>query len=375
MLDCRIASISDIHFGDRHNDTTDIIRNCERMIFTEGLIKRIDILFFAGDIFDRLLDLDHDNVGEIDHFFSRVCREAKHHNVKVRLLRGTFSHDNDQVERFMTIAEIVDCGVDIKYFNKPDIEYIEDFECHVLYIPDHWTPKTEDTLIEVHELLKSRGLEQVDIAIMHGHMDFQVPQGLKKAMVFHDSAAYEKIVRQVIFIGHEHKHSRKGKVFAQGSPDRLGHGQEDPKGMAYCEIVNNVCTVWFVENTNARIYKSVVITGLELDTAIKHVLTTVKGLPANACVRVVGESKHPLFSNMSELSVKFPTYVWSKKGIEEDDEFNPKQTGTLLNDTEEWIPVHIEKSNVVGLIMDRLKAKALTETDLDYIERQLEELK
>lgn len=375
MKDCRLTTISDIHWGGRTNDTVLILNNGERMLIKDGLIAKSDILFFAGDEFDRKLEFDHENVGDIELWIAAVLREAKLRGTKVRIVRGTGSHDHDQAERFMTIAQVMEIDVDIKYFNKLDIEYIEDFDCHVLYVPDHWTPTTEETLQQVKDLLKARGLEAVDIAVMHGHMDFQVPKEIK-TIPMHDSAEYERLVRHFITIGHVHTHSRQGKIFAQGSFDRLKHGEEEPKGLGYCEIIDNKMTAWFIENKGACIYKTVDCEGLELDDALKHIKSRVKNLPPGSRVRVVAESKHPLFSNMSELSIMFPLFVWSKKGKEEDDEFVHKETGQLLDDgSPEWVPVQIERSNIVDLVMNRLKAKAFSELDLEYMRAQLEELK
>ena len=188
MLPCVIASISDIHLGHRSNPTLNIIAALDKVIFEDRLLEKIDLLILAGDIYERLLDLNHPDIGEIDMWMSRVLRGCHKHKVALRVLRGTRSHDWDQPQRFELFYEMLKLDIDFKYVDTLEIEYMTALDAHVLYVPDNYKHDSSETLEEVRELLRARALDKVDISIMHGMFDYQQPEGIRVAEA-HSSAA------------------------------------------------------------------------------------------------------------------------------------------------------------------------------------------
>ena len=373
MNPLRLACFSDIHLGHRNNSAFDIILALDQLIHTDKLLEKIDLLVFAGDVFDRLLDLGHPNLADIDNWIARLLYACQRHNVVFRVLEGTPSHDRKQSERFVTIHQIINSTVDFKYITTLEIEYHTGFDAYILYIPDEYKPTTDETLADVRELLSSRGLDTVDIAVMHGQFEYQLPVDIK-TIPCHDSHAYQELVNYLILIGHVHTHSRNGKIIAQGSTDRLKHGEEEPKGYVYVEIEpDEKPQVYFIENKLARIYKTFKCYGMELDATLTYLAEKIHDLPGNAAIRVEAEPSHPLFSNMNEVMKMYPTLTWSK--LAKDQEDDTLGVTVQVSEFDDWHPVHISRDNVVSILMDRINIKVSSKEDCDFIQQQLEELK
>lgn len=372
MKDYVIATFSDIHLGHRQNTAISIIENLDQLIFEDKLLERIDMLIFAGDVFERLLDLDYPYLDDIDHWIARVLIGCAQHGVSFRLLKGTHSHDQSQPERFVTLASILDLKyLDFKYFDKLDVERHEASGADILYVPDNLSHDSSETLANVRTLLASRGIDKVDIAVMHGMFDYQQPEGIVIDEC-HNSLAYKELVRTVIFIGHVHTHSRNGIIVAQGSTDRLKHGEEEPKGFVIAEIRNDHADIYFIENKGARIYKTAQVYNLDLIDTLAYLEKYVEPLPGTACIRVEAEPTHPIFTNMEELKKLYPTITWTKLP-KDDSDTDIKEVVFSETELQTWVPISLNKTNIVDTLLNRLSSK-LNEQELASIKGELQEL-
>lgn len=373
MKDCSIVSISDIHLGHRKNDTFEILRCLRKELIESGILAQTDILIIAGDLFDRLLDLENEYIPGIQLLMAALLNACERFDVILLVVEGTPSHDRGQSHMFETMAKAMKSTCELHYVTQLDILYLERYDAQILFVPDVWRPTAQETLSEFKELLKAKGLEQVDLAIMHGQFEYQLPPHVK-SVALHSSEEYQKLVKVHIFIGHDHTHSRFGKITSQGSFDRLVHGEEEPKGFVKADIRNDKATIWFIENKDARIYKTVDCTGLSMEETVQALEAVVKTLRMDSCVRIKAESNHPVFSHMAELSKISATIEWSKKQDSEEIE-KPQVNVSGLTEMDEWAPIHIDANNITKIVMDRLKMKTITPEQLDFIHNQLEELK
>ena len=373
MKDCRIASISDIHLGHRKNDTFEILKALRKYILDPTLLREIDILIIAGDLFDRLLDLENEYLGQIQLFMVALLQACAKHNVVLLVLEGTPGHDRKQSHLLVTLQTALQCPVELHYVTKLDILYLEQFDANVLFIPDAWNT-AQEAQDEFKELLKAKGLSQVDLAIMHGQFEYQLPPHVKSHAI-HNSSEYQKLVKVQTFIGHDHTHSRLGNIVSQGSFDRLVHGEEEPKGFVRADISNNKASIWFIENKDARTYNTVDCTGMSMAETIEYLTDYVKPLRMDACIRIKAESNHPIFSNMAELSKISATIDWSKKDIREEKTTDSTNVSGVTEIDNEWSPIHIDANNIVKTVMDRLQSRTVTPEQLDYIQSTLEELR
>lgn len=350
----KIASISDIHIGAKRNTAAEIIKNLRTAFPNNAETAELDIIFICGDVFDGLLSLPDDAVTEVDTWIAFLIYVCAKHDILLRILEGTPSHDWKQSERFLTLAKVLQQPVDIEYVKELSIEYIERFDINVLYVPDEWESSTDKTLSQVKAMVRAKGLDKVDYAIMHGSFSYQLPENVKSPK--HDPEEYLNLVRDLIFIGHIHVHSRYKRILAQGSFDRLSHGEEEPKGHLRVTVRDGNHFIKFVENKNAKIFKSIDCSFLSLEDTIDRIDSVVFGLPDNSHVRVIGNSENPIFTNINMLVKRYPLLVWSKlvRDNGEEEHLTVEDSNEIL-----FTPITITCSNIETLLMDRISCPNL----------------
>jgi DNA repair exonuclease SbcCD nuclease subunit len=146
------AVASDIHLGHPNTLTEDILRNLEKAFPTSKETEELDIIFFSGDVFDRLLNFPDNSVSEIESWINVFLRRCKALDIVVRVLEGTPSHDWKQSNVFEKVNNIGKIDCDVKHVKNLSIEHIERFGINVLYVPDEWEPETDDTWKQVKDL-------------------------------------------------------------------------------------------------------------------------------------------------------------------------------------------------------------------------------
>jgi hypothetical protein len=364
----KMAVVSDIHLGHRRNPTAEILKNLRAAFPDDATTAELDIIYLAGDVFDDLLSLPDDEVVWIKVWIVHFLHVCKKHDVMVRVLEGTPSHDWKQSKLFTTLNEVAGIGADLQYVTTLSIEYIQRHDIHVLYVPDEWDT-TENTLSQVKDLLKAKGLTQVDYAIMHGQFDYQLPEHVKAPK--HIAQEYLSLVRYLIFIGHVHVHSRFDRIVAQGSFDRLSHNEEGPKGHVRATVRDvDDMDVQFIENTGAKRFVTVKCTHMELDETLHEIAEAVNGLPDGSHVRVEASAENPILTNMEELIRSWPLLTWTKIARDTEQE-------EAVNEVEEdtpYIPIIITRDNLPSLLLERVARAGVHGNVLDAAVTILEEV-
>lgn len=354
-----MAVVSDIHMGNRRNPAAEIVENLRREFPDTPETGELDVIFLAGDVFDELLQLSHADVDDIDFWIADFLRMCKKRNIAIRVLRGTPSHDWNQPRRFVTLNEAARIEADLKYVSTLSIEYIEHLDIHVLYVPDEWELTTEKTLAQVRSLLKAKGLTKVDYAIMHGQFEYQLPSHVKAPK--HDSAAYLELVSEFVFIGHVHTFSQNDRIVAQGSFDRLCHGEEAPKGhVRFFKYDDGTHRLVFRENTGAKRFDTINCKGLDLEQTLAKIHAAVNSLPDGSYVRLESEVSNPVFTNMDVLTRAYPFLHFSKLPLE-----TVTEQLVLVEAAEVYIPPSITPENVHGTLMSRMQARVVPSRVLD----------
>lgn len=307
-----IVEFSDSHLGHRTTETEHIINNLHRLIPDAPSSGDIDLLFIAGDLFDRLLNLSSPDVYSIHKWVYHLLNVCKKYDIVLRVLEGTPSHDNKQNRLIPEINISGNFGCDVSYFDTLSIEYIERFDIHVLYINDEYHPEPSQTLAEVRLLLARHNLTQVDFAVMHGQFDYQLPNHLLNRIPHHDAQAYLGLVKYLIFIGHIHQHSQYERIIAAGSTDRLQHGEEEDKGIVKATVYQNGdFTAEFIINKNAKIYRTVDVSSQELNTALAHIKTIVDNVPDGSYLRIRANQEDSVVNSLREFRTLYPQINWS----------------------------------------------------------------
>lgn len=370
--------ISDIHLGHPRNKTKEIIANLDTFFdnyTAKSQFVNVKIIFLAGDVFDSLLDLSGDDVHEINLWFGRLMDFCSRYNIKLRVLEGTPSHDWKQSKASETVFSLIEKPFDFRYIDTLHIEHIEDMGIHVLYVPDEWNPSTEETFRQVQKLMETMGLQEVDIACMHGMFRYQAPP-MAKNIPLHDEASYLGIVKHFINIGHVHTFSYYDKIIAEGSFDRLAQGEEEPKGGVLCTVSAKYGNSFqFIENKGAKIFKTIEIRVKDLEKSLAQINKILSKLPHNSYIRIKAAKDHPLYVAFDELKIKFPMYIFSKASLEEDIDANAIAAQVVQLD-EEYIPITINETNIVPLIMEEVKTKYdLPVKKMELLGRLLEDIK
>jgi DNA repair exonuclease SbcCD nuclease subunit len=350
----RVVVFSDIHLGHPNTTTVEILAALNHAFPDNPTFGEIDIIWIAGDVFDRLLHLPDPNVIEIRLWINRFLRLCQKHDVVLRVLEGTPSHDWKQSRLWTHLNELAKIGADVKYIEALTIEWIERFGIHVLYLPDEWNPEADDSWIEIQQLLKSQNLEQVDFTIMHGMFEHQLPPGAH--IPTHDSARYLALTRYFVFVGHIHHHSIHHRILAPGSFDRLAHGEERPKG--HLEVVarkKGNHSIVFVENKLAKLYVTLKCRGTDVQKTLAFLEKRLNVLPPNSFVRIEAVKADPILASIDILKKGFPFIRFSIKVAGHAE----IATQTLIDLRSCYQPIVLTPLNLKGLLLERLEKQGV----------------
>lgn len=358
QCDVCIAFISDIHLAHPRTDTYHIIGNLRKAFPDNAETGKLDILFLAGDVFDRLMNLPQVEVDAIQDWITDLLRTCVKWNIMVRVLEGTPSHDWRQSKQFVNVNNSLGTPADLKYVDTLSIEIIEKHGgLSVLYVPDEWNADASVTWKQVNELMAIHGLESVDVGCMHGSFDYQLPiESVKN----HDSNKYMSIVNHYIGIGHVHIRTEKGgKILAQGSFDRLSMGEESAKGHYRAVISSKGNRHWFVENTGARIYKTLDCRTLSVDETIE-MMVEYENEPDNSNFRLMIARGGAVQHGIKDLRNRFPQF----RIVTHMDELKEQEKQSLVQDKQRTIkPISITPTNISHLVLDRMKKQGRDDSD------------
>lgn len=314
--DIKIAVVSDIHLFHPRTPTTEIINNLDKYLTNDKVFSEIDILFLAGDVFDEQNEFGDIDIANVEYWVARTLCLAQKHQVKIRVLEGTPSHDRGQSKVFVTVNnihkqnDIENWNVDIKYVTKLDIEKIPEWDLNILYVPDEWRNDVKTTLSEVFTLLSENNLKSVDIGIVHGMFDYQCPE-ITKTSKKHSVDEYMKIVDGPIWVGHVHKYSNYKRIFAQGSFDRLAQGEEDDKGYLRCTLFKDLqYEMTFVINENAKTYKTIKCVSGDIEKDLKKIDTVLSKLKDGSFIRIETKPSMAIAQAINTLKTSYPTFKW-----------------------------------------------------------------
>ena len=358
VKELKFAVISDIHLGHRNTPTEHIVKNLNKYLTNSKVLEEVDMLVMAGDVFDDLVTLGSDCSPWIMRWITHTLILCAKHDVVLRVLYGTPSHDRGQSKHFVSQAEkikdMIGHDLDLQYVDALSIEWIERFGINVLYVPDELHHDNADTLVDVKDLMAAKGLEQVDFAFMHGIFAYQAPM-IAKETIKHNEKEYLQLVKGVIFSGHDHSHSRFDRIYSQGSFDRLVHGEEEKKGFlkAYYRSPEDY-EVKFIENKGAKRYVTVVSYGDDLEEELNRIDRQVCNLPDGSFVRIETKKSLPIAQAVGMLKSRWSNLTWSPPLFKEDKEKDTVKD--VLDAPPEYTSIIINPTTIAKLCSDQLKA-------------------
>lgn len=294
---------------------------------------KLDLIIIEGDVYDHDLYLYSPDEALFRPFRKYLLTLAKKYDIVVRVLRGTPDHDWDQSRSFVTDNELMEIHADCKYVDTVEIEYLERFNMHILYIPDEFMPRCEDTWGVVKAALKRHNLDKVDFCVMHGCFPHQLPD-LEGKIQMHDPVAYSDITNYYIVIGHIHQPSQNGKIIGPGSIERLVHGDEGTKGYVRItiDLINRNDKIEFVENKYATPYRTLDMRGMSGDQVRDKVEIALNRYRShdNINLRILASPTDPATAMFKQLQNMYPEAKWRYKSA--DDRKSNSQLVTVLTD-------------------------------------------
>lgn len=190
-------------------------------------LKILDFIVIAGDLFDTKISLNSEHTKYIFSFLRSVMEICIEKNTKLRILKGTESHDNQQLQ---VLNYLVGSNCDIKIISHVEKENL--FEnMKVLYIPEEYMKDKDeyykDYMNDEYDMIFGHGLVD-EVAFCAKKQESEVT--MSKAPIF-QSKKLMSITKGPIFFGHIHKPQNiHDKMFYVGSYSRWVFGEEEPKG-------------------------------------------------------------------------------------------------------------------------------------------------
>ena len=225
-----IATIADIHIGNKaiswkeykYQIKNGIINKLERMAFLDGIV-------ICGDTLHYQISLNSEYANVFQWFASKIVKIAKKKGAFVRFIKGTRSHDLDQLETIRQYEN--DFDVDFKIYNEFGYETIDGE--NYAFIPEEYISVP---IKDYYKELFNKPDRYFDMIFGHGTIEQTqfVEQNSEnidnKAPVFKLKDLY-RVCRGPIIFGHIHTPMTfNNKFYYVGSALRTCHGEEEDKG-------------------------------------------------------------------------------------------------------------------------------------------------
>ena len=248
--------IADIHFGAL---PVERLYN-ELEIFLDFIEKKsLDFIVILGDWFDKKINLNSKDAKYSTVFFERICQICIDNDIKLRIIQGTESHDNSQLEVLEILAK--NKPVDFKVFYEVEEEELfPDF--NVLYVPEEYINSIDEKygkyMNKKFDMIFGHGMiQEVKFAALIQSSETT----MKKAPIFKSKMLCDMCYGP-IFFGHIHtKDIFNDRLYYVGSYSRWKFGEEEDKGFYYVKYENDTkeFEAKFIVNDKAMKYDTIEI--------------------------------------------------------------------------------------------------------------------
>lgn len=254
----RILSLSDIHFG--NNLVPSIVMSDKLIRVVFPYLKDIDLLILSGDITDTELSFDSLESQQVVEFFIKLYRECEKHNVTICLLRGTVSHDRNNLRTLKALHETYGFKNDLHYHETIGVTEIKHLGLRIGFLPDNLPYKTSgDAIAHLKELMFQKGWDYLDYVSFHGYAKHVVPDGMMQSDMIFDIEQFD-FVKRAIASGHVHtpshishtfENSHTVHFFYNGSFERMAHNEEEDKGLVLIKEDGDDTEFTYIKNPYA----------------------------------------------------------------------------------------------------------------------------
>ncbi len=228
-----ILNLADVHFGAM--DPQLQYENLELFLIFLQKFKKIDLIVILGDYFNSQLPLNSQSAISAIQWLNRLYTIAKELGVKkIRIIKGTREHDNDQLEAF---RELEDESGFLKIFNENTYEEtLPGLRC--IYCPDENINAKDYKLKYIDNLLKFP-----NIGFFHGSFDVVLPdivvqlsEETSMRSIIYEYNFWSKIIQGPMVSGHWHDGNEIDSLIYIGSYDRWAFDEMQNKGFGFIQI-------------------------------------------------------------------------------------------------------------------------------------------
>ncbi len=360
-----ILNLSDLHFGHPKTPTNTIVSNLWYFIKNNySLIRKVDFIIISGDYYHRLLSNGSTELNAVISFTLWLVNFCAKENIRLRIMKGTPSHDWDQVSTLNTMLKNSESTVDFRYVSHLYIENIPDLDMNILYVPDELNHDASITYKEILRLMESKALSQVDLIVTHGEYEHHLP--IHPRLSTHSAQDYLSLTDNYILNGHIHTNSVFKRILTPGSFDRLNHGEEEKKGgfLIYLNI-NQPNTYIFLENKNSKNFVTIDIKEeINIQKAFLELKLKIKKLSKESHIRLMFNRDNPLRRELNLFRSEFPNFFFIIKDFKEekDTEISEEIYKEILG---------ITKENIKGLLLESMSG-VINGKDIEIFNQEID---
>lgn len=267
--------IADIHFGKKNDQK---LYNDLKSNFLDNIpeiIKEydhLDLIVIEGDLFDRVIKMTEVSSNYVLKFITELCELSAKYNFYIRLIQGTKSHDNNQLNNFNHLEVKYPLFKMFKTVNT-EILSVRDYDYKLLYLPEEYPENYKKYYKPYfnHE-------EHYDMILGHGMIDFvaftgneEIKSKIKRNEAVHSVDNLLNFCDYFCVFGHIHdfqNYNDMDKVFYTGSFERFSFADQEDKGYLLTRIdpETDETESVFYENENASTYNILNLSDYEFES-------------------------------------------------------------------------------------------------------------
>ena len=347
-----VLTLSDLHFGHKGTSVSVMCRNFQAFFGDFKLQENFDqvkLILISGDLWHKSVSFGADIIPEFLELWYKFTAWCFRKGIVLRLLKGTPEHDANQGSTLTSITSRAFPDLDFRYIPSLSVEIHSGLGLSILYVPDVCRPSAEETYQDAVGALHEAGLQKADIGCMHGMFKYQLGNIPMNHNV-HDEQQYLELVTGFITVGHIHVMSSYERIYAQGSFDRISHGEESPKGAFYfTEVKPGSWEPVFLVNHNALIYKTIEIKPSAKDP-MRAIEELAESLPDGSHLRIAAPEGHDVLKAVEAFSKKYPFLHITRKLVKpkkvKDDPIAQKRQKTLTLNRETLTEAIMQEINL-----------------------------
>lgn len=362
MNDLNIIALSDLHLGKKKIYKQILASSKQWLVDYKKELIQADICVLNGDIFDRLLATYSQEYVDAYDWLMDICNICANNNTYLIILRGTVSHDYGQLELLNTIAKKLNNNLKFKYITK--IEIVKIKNTSILFLPDNISRDYTTTLKLIDKELLNNNLTKTNLAFTHVTYDHSLPiPKEKQGKDIFPREELEARVEDIIFNGHIHEYSYKGKVVTIGSLCKLTHLCPRCKqgGISYNTSTKIVKRLYNKHDIN---FVTLTYTNTDANNITSILHNALPTIPKSSYVRIRVDTEQVNY--VRNLVTKFPDKEFKIEGIGKE-KVKEKVIDTTVN------IIEINKDNIIDIVKEEISNTngVYTESTIKLLEEVL----